>query len=56
MGRDLERQRQFTRRALILGAGKVSVLAVLAGRLYQLQVTRSARYLTLSNENRIASA
>lgn len=54
MGRDLERQRQFTRRALILGAGKVAVLAVLAGRLYQLQVTQSARYLTLSDENRIS--
>ena len=54
MGRDLERQRQFTRRALILGAGKAAALAVLAGRLYYLQVTQSERYLTLSDENRIS--
>ena len=54
MGRDLERQRQFTRRALILGAGKAAALALLAGRLYYLQVTQSERYLTLSDENRIS--
>ena len=49
MTRDLQRQRQFTRRALVLGAGKAAVLAVLAGRLYHLQVAQSARYLTLSD-------
>jgi penicillin-binding protein 2 len=53
MSRDLERQRQFTRRALVLGAGKAAALAVLAGRLYYLQITQSERYLTLSDENRI---
>ena len=53
MGQDLERQRQFTRRALVMGMGKAAALAVLAGRLYYLQVTQSERYLTLSDENRI---
>jgi cell division protein FtsI/penicillin-binding protein 2 len=43
MGQDLERQRQFTRRALVMGMGKAAALAVLAGRLYYLQVTQSER-------------
>jgi penicillin-binding protein 2 len=53
MGHDLERRRQFTRRALVLGGSKAAALAVLAGRLYYLQVAQSERYLTLSDENRI---
>lgn len=53
MRRDLERQRQFSRRALLLGGGKALLLATLAGRLYDLQVVDSERYLTLAEDNRI---
>jgi penicillin-binding protein 2 len=54
MGRDLDRQKQFTRRALILGGGKAILLSILAGRLYYLQVIEAERYLTLAEDNRIS--
>jgi penicillin-binding protein 2 len=54
MSRDLDRQKQFTRRALILGGGKAALLSVLAGRLYYLQVIEAERYLTLAEDNRIS--
>lgn len=53
MSRDLERQRQFSRRALLLGFGQSALLAVLGGRLYYLQVVESDRYKTLAEDNRI---
>ncbi|MFO1120470.1 MAG: hypothetical protein U1E38_10415 [Rhodospirillales bacterium] len=53
MARDSNRQRQFTRRALLLGGGQFALLAALAGRLYYLQVVESGRYLTLAEDNRI---
>lgn len=53
MSRDLDRQRQFTRRALLLGGGQALLLAALAGRLYSLQVIDGDRYLTLAEDNRI---
>jgi len=51
--RDQERQRVFNRRALLLGAGKLGLTSVLAGRLYYLQVMEQERYRTLSDDNRI---
>src|SRR5512132_4019917 len=54
MARDVDRRRQFTRRALILGAGEAVLLSVLAGRLYYLQVIQAERYLTLAEDNRIS--
>ena len=42
----------FTRRALLLGAGQVGVLGVLAAKLYQVQVEEGARYATLAETNR----
>ena len=45
----------FTRRALLLGAGQLGVLGVLASRLYQVQVVDGARYETLAESNRISS-
>ena len=45
----------FTRRALLLGAGQLGVLGVLASRLYQVQVVEGARYETLAESNRISS-
>lgn len=53
MARDLDRQRTFTRRALLIGGGQAALLAALAGRLYYLQVVELARYLTLADDNRI---
>lgn len=53
MARDLDRQRQFTRRALLIGGGQAALLTALAGRLYYLQVIESERYLTLADDNRI---
>jgi penicillin-binding protein 2 len=53
MYRDADRQRLFTRRALMLAGGKAALLSLLAGRLYFLQVVESPRYATLAEENRI---
>jgi penicillin-binding protein 2 len=53
MSRDLDRHRQFTRRALLLGGGQAALFTVLAGRLYYLQVLEADRYHTLAEDNRI---
>lgn len=52
--RDSDRFRMFTRRALMLGAGKGVLLTGLAARMYYLQVLESDRYRTLADENRIS--
>ncbi|WP_417829369.1 penicillin-binding protein 2 [Thalassospira sp.] len=52
--RDSDRFRLFTRRALMLGAGKGVLLTGLAARMYYLQVLESDRYQTLADENRIS--
>jgi len=51
--RDANRDRLFTRRALVLGAGKLALFGALGGRLYQLQVLEAERYTTLAEDNRI---
>lgn len=48
-----ERRRLFTRRLLVFGGGAVGGFALLAGRLYQLQVLNHDRYVLLSDRNRI---
>jgi penicillin-binding protein 2 len=53
MKRDNELSKLFTRRAAILGAGKLALISVLAGRMYYLQVVSSSRYTVLAEENRI---
>ncbi len=53
MPRDAEVQKQFTRRALMLAAGKGVLMGVLAGRLYYLQVLKADEYATLADDNRI---
>ena len=45
---------RFTRRALLLGGGQIGLLALLGGRLYQLQVVEAEKYVTLAEENRIS--
>jgi penicillin-binding protein 2 len=53
MSRDVDRQRQFTRRAIMLAGGKTLLLSALAGRLYYLQVVEADRYRTLAEDNRV---
>ncbi len=51
--RDQDRARQFTRRALVLGAMQTGILGALAARLYYLQVVEADRYKVLADDNRI---
>jgi penicillin-binding protein 2 len=44
-------QRIFTRRALMLAAGKLGLVGTLAARLYYLQVVEADRYTLLSRDN-----
>lgn len=54
MNRDMERYKQFSRRAVVLGIGQVSLFALLAGRLGYLQIVQNEKYQTLSDKNRIS--
>lgn len=53
MHRDTDRQKLFSRRALLLGGMEAALLSTLIGRMYYLQVVESDRYRTLADENRI---
>ena len=54
MNREEQRRRRtFARRAAILAAGKLGLMAALGGRLYQLQILDGDRYRTKAEENRI---
>jgi len=48
------RHKTFTRRAALLAGGKLSLAAVLMGRMYYLQVLESDEYQMLAEENRIS--
>lgn len=54
MNRDMERYKQFSRRAFLVGAAQVSGFAILAGRLGYLQVIEQEKFQTLSDKNRIS--
>jgi len=49
-----DRSGVFTRRALLLGAGQLGAFAAVGAKLYQVQVMDGARYVTLSDSNRIS--
>ncbi len=51
---DVSRERLFTRRALLLGAGQVGLMSALVGRIYYLQVVESNRFRTMAEENRVS--
>lgn len=51
---DTDRQKLLTRRAAVLGGGKLVLISALMGRLYYLQVVEADRYATLADENRIS--
>src|SRR6266851_7864822 len=53
MPRETQRQKLLTRRAALLAGGQTVLAAVLAGRLYQLQILEKDRYTVLADENRI---
>jgi penicillin-binding protein 2 len=53
MPRDNEKQRLFTRRAIILGGLQVTGFSLLAGRLAYLQLMKDDKYVSLSENNRI---
>ncbi|WP_299625244.1 penicillin-binding protein 2 [Pelagibius sp.] len=50
---DVERQRAFSRRGLLLGGAQALLLTGLAARMYYLQVVEADRYRTLAEDNRI---
>jgi penicillin-binding protein 2 len=51
--RENNRTRLFTRRAILLTSGQISLFGVLLGRMYYLQVVESERYKVLAEDNRI---
>lgn len=53
MERDGARHKVVSRRALLLGGGKIGLLSLLVGRMYYLQVLESDQYQMLAEENRI---
>jgi penicillin-binding protein 2 len=50
---DNQYQKLFTRRAAVLAGGQALLAAILAGRMYQLQVVDKDRYSVLAEENRM---
>lgn len=52
--KDNSRYTTFSRRTLILSGGMASVFALLAGRLYQLQIVDGSLYLMQAESNRIS--
>ena len=55
MKKESKKNGVFTRRALLLGAGQLTVFGALSARLYQVQVVEGQRYATLAESNRISS-
>lgn len=51
--RDGDRTKLFTRRLVMLGAGKAALISALVGRMYYLQIVEAEKYRTLAEENRI---
>lgn len=50
---EIDRQRLFTRRTILLGGLQAGLFGVLAARMHYLQITEGARYATLAEDNRI---
>lgn len=53
MSKDNEKQREFTRRAVMIGALQAAGFTILAGRLAYLQIFKDEKYTSLSENNRI---
>ena len=52
--KDKSRYTTFTRRSVGMGAGMTAVFAVLAGRLYQLQIRDGDQYMVEAEDNRVS--
>jgi len=52
--KDKSRYASFTRRSLMLTGGMTGVLAILAGRLYQLQILNGDQYKVEAEDNRVS--
>jgi len=52
--KDKSRYATFTRRSVGMGAGMTAVFAVLAGRLYQLQIRDGDQYMVEAEDNRVS--
>ncbi len=52
--KDKSRYASFTRRTLMLTGGMGGIMALLAGRLYQLQILNGAEYMTEAEDNRVS--
>jgi penicillin-binding protein 2 len=52
--KDKSRYASFSRRTLMLGGGMSGVFALLAGRLYQLQILNGDQYKTEAEDNRVS--
>jgi penicillin-binding protein 2 len=52
--KDKSRYTTFTRRSIGMGAGMTAVFAVLAGRLYQLQIRDGDQYMVEAEDNRVS--
>ena len=50
---ELARIRNFTRRAAVLGAGKLVLLSLVGSQLYNLQIVKREKYRTQADQNRI---
>ena len=53
MPQETQREKLLTRRAALLAGGQTVLGAILAGRMYQLQILQKDRYTLLADENRI---
>src|SRR5262245_50475454 len=53
MRRETHREKLFSRRALVVGGGQIVLLAAVAGRMYELQISEADRYAVLADENRM---
>jgi penicillin-binding protein 2 len=52
--KDKSRYATFTRRSVMMSGGVGAILAVLGGRLYQLQIVDGEEYMTRAEENRVS--
>ena len=52
--KDKSRYETFTRRTVAAGGGMTAIFAVLAGRLYQLQIRDGDEYMTQAEDNRVS--
>ncbi|MEZ0224787.1 MAG: penicillin-binding protein 2 [Alphaproteobacteria bacterium] len=54
MNRDMERYKEFSRRAMLVGTGQALLFGVLGARLAYLQIHEQEKFKTLSDKNRIS--